>query len=130
MLPWRKWPLSPSCVTTLLSTTMTSKTSSRKWKKDYTLEFSRDRKSMSSYCTPKKPTRLGNGPKMFVKGAPEGVLDRCTYVRIGAEKVPMTEKMREKIMARAIEYGTGRDTLRCLCLATADSPMDPKDMDL
>merc|ERR1712050_701819 len=51
-------------------------------------------------------------------------------VRIGAEKVPMTEKMREKIMARAIEYGTGRDTLRCLCLATADSPMDPKDMDL
>merc|ERR1711992_190002 len=99
-------------------------------KKDYTLEFSRDRKSMSSYCTPKKPTRLGNGPKMFVKGAPEGVLDRCTYVRIGAEKVPMTEKMREKIMARAIEYGTGRDTLRCLCLATADSPMDPKDMDL
>merc|ERR1712025_1306980 len=101
-----------------------------KWKKDYTLEFSRDRKSMSSYCTPKKPTRLGNGPKMFIKGAPEGVLDRCTYVRIGAEKVPMTEKMREKIMARAIEYGTGRDTLRCLCLATADSPMDPKDMDL
>merc|ERR1740131_329903 len=101
-----------------------------KWKKDYTLEFSRDRKSMSSYCSPKKPTRLGNGPKMFVKGAPEGVLDRCTYVRIGAEKVPMTEKMRERIMARAIEYGTGRDTLRCLCLATADSPMDPKDMDL
>merc|ERR1711910_44744 len=46
-----------------------------KWKKDYTLEFSRDRKSMSSYCT-------------------------------------------------------GRDTLRCLCLATADSPMNPKDMDL
>merc|ERR1712002_675933 len=101
-----------------------------KWKKDYTLEFSRDRKSMSSYCSPKKPTRLGNGPKMFVKGAPEGVLDRCTYVRIGTEKVPMTPKMRDRIMAKAIEYGTGRDTLRCLCLATADSPMDPKDMDL
>merc|ERR1719342_486181 len=33
-------------------------------------------------------------------------------------------------MAKAIEYGTGRDTLRCLCLATADSPMSPKDMDL
>merc|ERR1712209_122397 len=101
-----------------------------KWKKDYTLEFSRDRKSMSSYCTPKKPTRLGNGPKMFIKGAPEGVLDRCTYVRIGTEKVPMTPKMRDRIMAKAIEYGTGRDTLRCLCLATADSPMNPKDMDL
>lgn len=28
--------------------------------------LSRDRKSMSSYCSPKKPTRLGNGPKMKV----------------------------------------------------------------
>merc|ERR1712073_27552 len=101
-----------------------------KWKKDYTLEFSRDRKSMSSYCTPKKPTRLGNGPKMFVKGAPEGVLDRCAYARIGTEKVPMTQKMRDRIMEKAVEYGTGRDTLRCLCLATADSPMNPADMDL
>merc|ERR1712117_401012 len=101
-----------------------------KWKKDYTLEFSRDRKSMSSYCSPKKPTRLGNGPKLFVKGAPEGVLDRCTYVRIGTEKVPMTPKMRDAIMAKAIEYGTGRDTLRCLCLATADSPMNPSEMSL
>merc|ERR1712001_734635 len=101
-----------------------------KWKKEFTLEFSRDRKSMSSYCSPKKPTRLGNGPKMFVKGAPEGVLDRCAYVRIGTEKVPMTPKMRDRIMAKAIGYGTGRDTLRCLCLATADSPMNPKDMDL
>ena len=101
-----------------------------KWKKDHTLEFSRDRKSMSSYCSPKKPTRLGNGPKMFVKGAPEGVLDRCAYVRIGTEKVPMTPKMRDRIMAKAIEYGTGRDTLRCLCLATADSPMNPAEMNL
>merc|ERR1712241_1479018 len=28
------------------------------------------------------------------------------------------------------EYGTGRDTLRCLCLATADSPMNPAEMNL
>merc|ERR1712142_399322 len=101
-----------------------------KWKKDFTLEFSRDRKSMSSYCTPKKTTRIGNGPKMFVKGAPEGVLDRCTYIRIGSEKMPMTEKLRTKIMERAIEYGTGRDTLRCLALATCDSPSDPTNWDL
>merc|ERR1739844_529722 len=44
--------------------------------------------------------------------------------------VPMSQKMRDQIMQKAIGYGTGRDTLRCLCLATADSPMDPKDMDL
>jgi len=101
-----------------------------KWKKDFTLEFSRDRKSMSSYCSPKKPTRLGNGPKMFVKGAPEGVLDRCTHIRIGSDKRPMTDSIRQKIMDRAVEYGTGRDTLRCLALATCDSPMSPNDMDL
>lgn len=33
-------------------------------------------------------------------------------------------------MERAIAYGTGRDTLRCLALATADSPISPADMDL
>jgi hypothetical protein len=37
------------------------------WKKNFTLEFSRDRKSMSSYCEPTKPTKLGPGAKMFVK---------------------------------------------------------------
>ena len=36
--------------------------------KRFTLEFSRDRKSMSCYCVP----REGGEPKMFVKGAPEG----------------------------------------------------------
>lgn len=101
-----------------------------KWKKDFTLEFSRDRKSMSTFCTPKKPTRIGNAAKMFVKGAPEGVLDRCTHIRVGTDKVPMTDAIRSKIMDRAVEYGTGRDTLRCLALATCDSPMNPKDMDL
>jgi Ca2+ transporting ATPase len=101
-----------------------------KWKKDFTLEFSRDRKSMSTYCTPKKPTRIGNGAKMFIKGAPEGVLDRCTHIRVGAEKAPMTDAMRERIMAKAVEYGTGRDTLRCLALATCDSPINPNDMNL
>lgn len=58
-----------------------------KWKKEFTLEFSRDRKSMSSYCIPLKPSKLGTGPKLFVKGAPEGVLERCTHARIGSTKV-------------------------------------------
>merc|ERR1711881_722417 len=101
-----------------------------KWKKDFTLEFSRDRKSMSSYCTPKKPSRIGSGPKMFVKGAPEGVLDRCSHYRIGGDKQAMTPAIRAKIMDRAVAYGTGRDTLRCLALATCDAPMNPKEMDL
>lgn len=37
------------------------------WKKDFTLEFSRDRKSMSSYTHPLKATKLPPGPKQFVK---------------------------------------------------------------
>merc|ERR1719220_547335 len=101
-----------------------------KWKKEFTLEFSRDRKSMSTFCTPKKPSRIGSGPKMFVKGAPEGVLDRCTHYRIGGDKQAMTAAIRAKIMNTAVAYGTGRDTLRCLALATCDAPMNPNDMDL
>lgn len=101
-----------------------------KWKKEFTLEFSRDRKSMSSYCVPLKSTRLGNGPKMFCKGAPEGVLDRCSYVRIGAQKVPMTAAIYNKIIEVTRQYGTGRDTLRCLALATIDNPPKVSDMDV
>merc|ERR1719229_55833 len=101
-----------------------------KWKKEFTLEFSRDRKSMSTYCTPKKPSRIGTGPKMFVKGAPEGVLDRCTHYRVGNDKVPMNNAIRQQIMDQAVAYGTGRDTLRCLALATCDNPVNPRDMNL
>lgn len=101
-----------------------------KWKKEFTLEFSRDRKSMSSYCTPLKSSKLGSGPKLFVKGAPEGVLDRCTHARVNGQKVPLTSSLKNKIFALTAQYGCGRDTLRCLALATADSPMRPDEMDL
>lgn len=101
-----------------------------KWKKEFTLEFSRDRKSMSSYCTPLKSSRLGTGPKLFVKGAPEGVLDRCTHARVGTSKVPLTSTLKSRILALTAQYGTGRDTLRCLALAAADTPMSPDQMDL
>lgn len=100
------------------------------WKKEFTLEFSRDRKSMSVYVVPSKPSRLGTGPKMFVKGAPEGVLDRCTHIRVGTNKVPLTSAIKSKILDVTRQYGTGRDTLRCLALATIDNPPKPDDMDL
>jgi Ca2+ transporting ATPase len=101
-----------------------------KWKKEFTLEFSRDRKSMSSYCTPLKASRLGTGPKMFCKGAPEGVLDRCTHARVGTSKVPLTTALKNRILDLTRQYGTGRDTLRCLALATGDAPIKPEEMDL
>ncbi|KTG41362.1 hypothetical protein cypCar_00035479 [Cyprinus carpio] len=95
-------------------------------KKEFTLEFSRDRKSMSVYCSPNKAR--SSSAKMFVKGAPEGVIDRCTYVRVGGSRVPLTQGIKDKIMSVIKEYGTGRDTLRCLALATRDSPLKKDEM--
>ncbi|CAB1332666.1 unnamed protein product [Coregonus sp. 'balchen'] len=95
-------------------------------KKEFTLEFSRDRKSMSVYCTPNKAhSSIG---KMFVKGAPEGVIDRCTHIRVGGKKVSLTPGIKDKILSVIREYGTGRDTLRCLALATKDNPVAKEDM--
>uniref|UniRef100_A0A671X5Q2 P-type Ca(2+) transporter n=1 Tax=Sparus aurata TaxID=8175 RepID=A0A671X5Q2_SPAAU len=94
-------------------------------RKEFTLEFSRDRKSMSVYCTPNNRSSMG---KMFVKGAPEGVIERCTHVRVGNSKVVLSSAIKEKIMSVIREYGTGNDTLRCLALATRDSPPKMEDM--
>ncbi|XP_063171901.1 sarcoplasmic/endoplasmic reticulum calcium ATPase 2 [Candoia aspera] len=98
-------------------------------RKEFTLEFSRDRKSMSVYCTPNKPSRTAM-TKMFVKGAPEGVLDRCTHFRAGNIKLPLTPGVKQKIMSVIREWGTGKDTLRCLALATHDNPPRREDMNL
>jgi Ca2+ transporting ATPase len=100
------------------------------WKKDFTLEFSRDRKSMSVYCLPQKATILSDGPKMFVKGAPESVIERCQFVRTGSSTVPMSDNIKAEIYKHVRSYGTGRDTLRCLALATVDKPLDKNDMTL
>uniref|UniRef100_A0AAY4BH54 Calcium-transporting ATPase n=1 Tax=Denticeps clupeoides TaxID=299321 RepID=A0AAY4BH54_9TELE len=99
-------------------------------KKEFTLEFSRDRKSMSVYCCPAKASKAPVGNKMFVKGAPEGVIDRCAYVRVGTTRVPLTGPVKDKIMTVIKEWGTGRDTLRCLALATRDSPLKKEEMNL
>jgi len=96
----------------------------RTYKKQETLEFSRDRKSMSVFVSG------AEGPKMFVKGAPEGVLERCSHMRVGGEKVRLSAEMKQQISDLIFEYSTGRDTLRCLALGTVDAPADPAAMDL
>lgn len=99
------------------------------YKKCFTLEFSRDRKSMSVYCTDK--TDSSAGPKMFVKGAPEGILERCSYVRLnGSDKVDLTPSIKGQILELVKKYGTGQDTLRCLGLATVDTPGPREEMNL
>uniref|UniRef100_A0A4W5QGA3 Calcium-transporting ATPase n=1 Tax=Hucho hucho TaxID=62062 RepID=A0A4W5QGA3_9TELE len=97
-------------------------------KKEFTLEFSRDRKSMSVYCTP--TNKPGSGSKMFIKGAPESVMERCQYLRVGTGKVALTMPLKEQLTSLIRDWGTGRDTLRCLGMATRDSPPKQQDMDL
>ena len=42
-----------------------------KWNKDFTLEFSRDRKSMSSFCTPpRRPPGSARGPRCLSRAPP------------------------------------------------------------
>ncbi|XP_017315524.1 sarcoplasmic/endoplasmic reticulum calcium ATPase 1 [Ictalurus punctatus] len=96
-------------------------------KKDFTLEFSRDRKSMSVYCT---SIKTGSQSKMFVKGAPESVIERCTHVRVGTRKVELTMSVKEELLGTIREWGMGKDTLRCLALATRDTPLRREQMDL
>ena len=56
------------------------------------------------------------------------MIDRCNYVRVGTTRVPLTPAVKEKILAVIKEWGTGRDTLRCLALATRDTPPKKEDM--
>ncbi|KAH0502258.1 Sarcoplasmic/endoplasmic reticulum calcium ATPase 2 [Microtus ochrogaster] len=63
-------------------------------------------------------------------GAPEGVIDRCTHIRVGSTKVPMTPGVKQKIMSVIREWGSGSDTLRCLALATHDNPLRREEMHL
>ena len=67
---------------------------------------------------------------VHLQGAPEGVIDRCTHIRVGSNKVPLTASIKEKVLSVIREYGTGRDTLRCLALATRDNPGRKEDMAL
>ncbi len=58
------------------------------------------------------------------------MIDRCAYVRVGTTRVPLTNAIKEKIMAVIRDWGTGRDTLRCLALATRDTPLKVEEMNL
>merc|ERR1719370_2578382 len=116
-----KTGLTPKVAATCVSDVM-----KKEFVKDLTLEFSRDRKSMSVMLTPAK----GGPAKMFVKGAPEGVLDRCTHVRMAGKTVAMSPKIKSRILEMANTWGTGTDTLRCLALGCIDNPMAKGDMDL
>ncbi|THH05080.1 hypothetical protein EW145_g5060 [Phellinidium pouzarii] len=77
-----------------------------------TFEFSRDRKMMSVLVN-----RL-NTFCLYVKGAPESVLDRCTTALVNGKTVPMSPALRERILQQTATYGNSG--LRTLALAYAE----------
>ena len=45
----------------------------------------------------------------FCQGAPEGILDRCKYVRVnGDQRVDLTPDMKQQLLDLVREYGTGK----------------------
>jgi len=53
-----------------------------------------------------------------LQGAPEGVLDRCQFVRLGTEKVPMSPALKAEINKQCKFYGTGTLASQCSLLAS------------
>ncbi|KAK9719623.1 hypothetical protein K7432_004665 [Basidiobolus ranarum] len=104
-----------------------------------TFEFSRDRKSMSVLVarnnTHRPATRSSTGKdgSLYVKGAPESILERCTHVRTESSPeslIELTPEIRNIIMKKINEYG-GKMSLRCLGLASISNlPSDGSHWDL
>lgn len=77
-----------------------------------TYEFSRDRKSMSVLVGEGKQQQL------LIKGAPESILERCSYAIQGPDgnRVPLTQKHVDLISEEVVEYGNRG--LRVIALAS------------
>ncbi|KAK0731098.1 putative calcium P-type ATPase [Lasiosphaeris hirsuta] len=79
-----------------------------------TYEFSRDRKSMSVLV------ENAGQKKLFVKGAPESLIERCTHVLLGpnGKKVPLNQKLVDLLQKEIVDYGN--QGLRVIALARRD----------
>jgi len=81
------------------------------WTKEATLEFSRDRKSMSVLCS-----QDGKNRTLFVKGAPDNLLPRCTKVMLKDGSVQKLTKAGQDAIAAYVSE-MARSPLRCLAYA-------------
>lgn len=83
-----------------------------------TFEFSRDRKMMSVLVK-----RNGFGA-LYVKGAPESVLERCSAVLVNGKTIPLSAELRSSLLHQTLSYGS--QGLRTLALAyTDETDIDP-----
>ncbi|GAA5925845.1 hypothetical protein JCM1841_006335 [Sporobolomyces salmonicolor] len=83
-----------------------------------TFEFSRDRKSMSVLVR----ENVASTAALFVKGAPESVLDRCDFIQTADGPAPLTPALRHELNQRLLSYGS--QGLRTLALAYVED-VDP-----
>lgn len=92
------------------------------------LEFSRDRKSMSVLCSNKANQSKKNRENiLFVKGAPETVLERCTFIQLGDGTItPLGPVTKKKILEHISSLSA--QSLRCLALAKKNSDQLDKDL--
>ncbi|KAH9967826.1 Ca-transporting ATPase [Russula dissimulans] len=78
-----------------------------------TFEFSRDRKMMSVLV------QLDRTGCLFVKGAPESVLNRCTNILVpGGDQIPLSPLLRNRLLAQTTAYA--QSGLRTMALAFID----------
>jgi len=82
-----------------------------------TLEFNRDRKSMSVLC---KEDADSKHNKLFVKGAPNLLLQRCTHIKLrNGKTIRLTGAARRNI--EGITSQLAQRPLRCIALAIKNS---------
>lgn len=94
-----------------------------------TLEFSRDRKSMSVLVVSEED--LEGRRRLLVKGAPESILDRCVTLKLGdGSKAEMTTAMRQQLDEHIFNWSSGSSALRVLALAVRDDAPDEDAYDL
>jgi len=137
-------PSNPDSIRLLNSMSMTERAMAvhSYWKQHYTtlstLEFTRDRKSMSVLVKPtpqssrknknqtgvKSMLGLGGSSQMLlVKGAPESILERCTHIKSNQseENIFLTPQIKKKILDKLAEYSSGSMMLRCLGCAMIEN---------
>jgi Ca2+-transporting ATPase len=99
----------------------------KSWRDSYprqaSLEFNRDRKSMSVLCDFSSSKATANkhkpGNRLLVKGAPNLVLERCTHVKLRDGTVAkLTAPLRRSIEEKITDLATR--PLRCIALAIKD----------
>ena len=85
-----------------------------------TLEFNRDRKSMSVLVSHLSDKSSAGGNRLLIKGAPNLLLERCTHAKLrDGTVVKLDGKLRSQIEKITTELATR--PLRCLALAIKDS---------